>query len=224
MSNNKSKKIVNNKLIIFGVLIVLLILVIIGLFAIRKNSSSNSLTPTVENTSIEKSKSYKLDLRIYGTYNDKSVNKIIMVTNYENTDKEIMIIDNSKEENYIVKDNNKYKLEDEKLTEVDSVLYENTSVYLDGVNKMKDLKQTEDESIGKETFKVYKGVISSKDVSDILKEANLDIKVDKDIETEVWLTSDDYVYKVYYKLDNLTIYASYFGYGKMNKVNLEMYK
>ena len=224
MSNNKSKKIVNNKLIIFGVLIVLLIVVIIGLLAIRKNNSSNSLTPTVENTSIEKSKSYKLDLRIYGTYNDKSVNKIIMVTNYENTDKEIMVIDNSKEENYIVKDNKKYNLEDEKLTEVDSVLYENTSVYLDGVNKMKDLKQTEDESIGKETFKVYKGVISSKDVSDILKEANLDIKVDKDIETEVWLTSDDYVYKVYYKLDNLTIYASYFGYGKMNKVNLDMYK
>ena len=89
---------------------------------------------------------------------------------------------------------------------------------------MKDLKQTEDESIGKETFKVYKGVISSKDVSDILKEANLDIKVDKDIETEVCLTSDDYVYKVYYKLDNLTIYAYYFGYGKMNKVNLDMYK
>ena len=224
MSNNKSKKIVNNKLIIFGVLIVLLIVVIMGLLAVRKNNSSNSLTPTVENTSIEKSKSYKLDLRIYGTYNDKSVNKIIMVTNYENTDKEIMIIDNSKEENYIVKDNKKYKLEDEKLTKVDSVLYENTSVYLDGVNKMKDLKQTEDKSIGKETFKVYKGVISSKDVSDILKEANLDIKVDKDIETEVWLTSDDYVYKVYYKLDNLTIYASYFGYGKMNKVNLEMYK
>ena len=224
MSNNMSKKIVNNKLIIFGVLIVLLIVVIIGLLAIRKNSSSNSLTPTVENTSIEKSKSYKLDLRIYGTYNDKSVNKIIMVTNYENTDKEIMVIDNSKEENYIVKDNKKYKLEDEKLTKVDSVLYENTSVYLDGVNKMKDLKQTEDKSIGKETFKVYKGVISSKDVSDILKEANLDIKVDKDIETEVWLTSDDYVYKVYYKLDNLTIYASYFGYGKMNKVNLDMYK
>ena len=224
MSNNMSKKIVNNKLIIFGVLIVLLIVVIIGLLAVRKNNSSNSLTPTVENTSIEKSKSYKLDLRIYGTYNDKSVNKIIMVTNYENTDKEIMIIDNSKEENYIVKDNKKYKLEDEKLTKVDSVLYENTSVYLDGVNKMKDLKQTEDKSIGKETFKVYKGVISSKDVSDILKEANLDIKVDKDIETEVWLTSDDYVYKVYYKLDNLTIYASYFGYGKMNKVNLDMYK
>lgn len=224
MSNNKSKKIVNNKLIIFGVLIVLLIVVIIGLLAVRKNNSSNSLTPTVENTSIEKSKSYKLDLRIYGTYNDKSVNKIIMVTNYENTDKEIMVIDNSKEENYIVKDNKKYKLEDEKLTKVDSVLYENTSVYLDGVNKMKDLKQTEDKSIGKETFKVYKGVISSKDVSDILKEANLDIKVDKDIETEVWLTSDDYVYKVYYKLDNLTIYASYFGYGKMNKVNLDMYK
>ena len=224
MSNNKSKKKVNNKLIIFGVLIVLLIVVIMGLLAVRKNNSSNSLTPTVENTSIEKSKSYKLDLRIYGTYNDKSVNKIIMVTNYENTDKEIMIIDNSKEENYIVKDNKKYKLEDEKLTKVDSVLYENTSVYLDGVNKMKDLKQTEDKSIGKETFKVYKGVISSKDVSDILKEANLDIKVDKDIETEVWLTSDDYVYKVYYKLDNLTIYASYFGYGKMNKVNLDMYK
>ena len=147
-----------------------------------------------------------------------------MVNNYKNTDKEITVTVDGKEEKYLIKDNKNYKIVDEKLSNIDKVPYENTEVYLNGVNKLKNLKQGESQSIGKDKYKVYKGEISAKDIEDILKESGLDIKTNKDIETEVWLTSDNYVYKVYYKLDNLTIYASYFGYGSMNKVNLDMYK
>ena len=212
--NNKSK----NKLLILSILVMCVIV---------KNSSnkeSNKLTESANKTSVKEAKSYRMDLRIYGTYNNKGINKIIMVNNYKNTDKDISITVDGKEEKYLVKDNKKYKVENEKLSDVENVPFTNTEVYLDGVSKMKDLKEEKEQNIGKNTYKVYKGTISINDMASILKESGISIKTDKDIETEVWLTSDNYVYKVYYRLDKLTIYASYFGYGNMNKVNLDMYK
>lgn len=219
--NNKSK----NKLLILSVLVIVaIILVMCVIVKNSNNKESNKLSNSANRTSVEKAKSYRMDLRIYGTYNNKGINKIIMVNNYKNTDKEITVTVDGKEEKYLIKDNKNYKIVDEKLSNIDKVPYENTEVYLNGVNKLKNLKQGESQSIGKDKYKVYKGEISAKDIEDILKESGLDIKTNKDIETEVWLTSDNYVYKVYYRLDKLTIYASYFGYGNMNKVNLDMYK
>jgi hypothetical protein len=58
----------------------------------------------------------------------------------------------------------------------------------------------------------------------VVAATTLDFKVTKDATAEVWLTQDNYVYKIYYRIDDLTIYPSFFGYGKMNKVNLDMYK
>ena len=218
--NNKSK----NKLLILSVLVIVAIILVMCVIVKNSNKESNKLSNSANRTSVEKAKSYRMDLRIYGVYNNKGINKIIMANNYKNTDKEITVTVDGKEEKYLIKDNKNYKIVDEKLSNIDKVPYENTEVYLNGVNKLKNLKQEESQSIGKDKYKVYKGEISAKDIEDILKESGLDIKTNKDIETEVWLTSDNYVYKVYYKLDNLTIYASYFGYGSMNKVNLDMYK
>ena len=219
--NNKSK----NKLLILSVLmIVAIILVMCVIVKKSNNKESNKLTESANKTSVEKAKSYRMDLRIYGTYNNKGINKIIMVNNYKNTDKDISITVDGKEEKYLVKDNKKYKVENEKLSDAENVPFTNTEVYLDGVSKMKNLKEEKEQKIGKNTYKVYKGIISINDMASILKESDISIKTDKDIETEVWLTSDNYVYKVYYRLDKLTIYASYFGYGNMNKVNLDMYK
>ena len=219
--NNKSK---NKLLILSVVVIVAIILVMCVIVKNSNNKESNKLSNSANKTSVEKAKSYRMDLRIYGTYNNKGINKIIMVNNYKNTDKDISITVDGKVEKYLVKDNKKYKVENEKLSGAENVPFTNTEVYLDGVSKIKNLKEEKEQKIGKNTYKVYKGTISTNDMSSILKESDISFKTDKDIETEVWLTSDNYVYKVYYRLDKLTIYASYFGYGNMNKVNLDMYK
>ena len=218
--NNKSK----NKLLILSVVVIVAVILVMCVIVKKSNKESNKLTESANKTSVEKAESYRMDLRIYGTYNNKGINKIIMVNNYKNTDKDISITVDGKEEKYLVKDNKKYKVENEKLSSAENVPFTNTEVYLDGVSKMKNLKEESSQKIGKNTYKVYKGTISINDMTSILKESDISIKTDKDIETEVWLTSDNYVYKVYYKLDKLTIYASYFGYGNMNKVNLDMYK
>ena len=218
--NNKSK----NKLLILSVVVIVAVILVMCVIVKKSNKESNKLTESANKTSVEKAESYRMDLRIYGTYNNKGINKIIMVNNYKNTDKDISITVDGKEEKYLVKDNKKYKVENEKLSSAENVPFTNTEVYLDGVSKIKNLKEEKEQKIGKNTYKVYKGTISINDMTSILKESDISIKTDKDIETEVWLTSDNYVYKVYYKLDKLTIYASYFGYGNMNKVNLDMYK
>lgn len=219
MKKGKSKKI-----IILSILVIVVILLVIGLIVSKKVIKSNKLTSYVDNTSIEKISGYRMDLRIYGTYNNKNINKIIMINNYKDTNKDITISDGDKEEHYIIKDSKKYKVEDDALVSIDNVSYSNTDVYLKNINNIKNIKESKDEKIGDKTYKVYTGKVSASDMSDILKESQLDIKLNSDIDTEVWLTQDNYVYKVYYKLDSLTIYASYFGYDTINKIDLNMYK
>ena len=219
----KSKK-SNKKIIILIIVLVIVLAFLIGLIFNKKDSFDSRLSKSVNNTNVEKSGSYRMDLRIYGIYNNKGINNIIMINNYKNTDKDITITVGDKEEKYLIKDNKKYKVENEKLNSVDKVPYENTEVYLNGVKKLKSLTEEKDQKISTNTYKVYKGLISSDDIKDILKASGIDVKLDKDVETEVWLTNDNYVYKVYYRLDKLTIYASYFGYGNMSKVNLDIYK
>ena len=210
---------------VFLILAVVLVVAILGVILfLTKDKGKNNLKEFVNNTTIEKSESYKMDLRIYGKYNNKVINNIIMVTNYKNTDKEITINSGEKEEKYLVKEGKKYSVKEEKLTEEQKVPYENTEVFLSGVNKLTNVEQLSDEKIGSVAYKVYKGVMSVKDVQTIVDATELELKVENNATVEVWLTQDNYVYKVYYKIGDLTIYPSYFGYGKMNQVNLDMYK
>lgn len=221
MNNEKGK----SKIIVIIIVVVLLLIGIIGAIWYTSNSEKNSLKEYAENSSIEKNESYKMDLRIWGELDGKALNYVIMTTNYKNAEKDIRITKGEKEENYIVKADKKYLVKDEKLTEVQTVPYEQTEVFLEGVNKLKDVKfeKNEKDTSGR-TFKIYSGKISSSDMSEIIKATELELKVDKDTEVEVHLTEDNKVYRVYYRLDKLTIYPSFFGYGTMNPVNLDIYK
>ena len=212
----------NKMFVALGGFIAIVFLVIF--FTGAEKNVTNNLNNFVKNTTIEEAESYKMDLRIFGKYNNKGINKIIMVTNYKDTDKEITITSGEKEEKYLVKEGKKYTVKDEKVSETDKVPYENTEVYLTGANKLNDLQQVADEKIGKVSYKVFKGTISTNDMQKIVDATDLELKVEKNASVEVWLTQDNYVYKIYYRIGDLTIYPSYFGYGKMNKVNLDMYK
>lgn len=222
MNEQNGKKNKNKLFIIAGIV---LAIILVGVIVIlTKDGGSSSLTPSVNNTTIKESESYKMDLRIYGKYNNKGINNIIMVTNYKDTDKDITITAGEKEEKYLVKEGKRYSVKDEKLTEVAKAPYENTEIFLSGASKLTNVEQAADEEISGVKYKVYKGTISSSNMNEIIEATELDLKADKDASVEVWLTQDNYVYKIYYKIDELTIYPSFFGYGKMNKVNLDMYK
>ena len=93
----------NNKKIFVIAGIILLVILIGGIIILTKDGASSNLTPSVNNTTITEAGSYKMDLRIYGKYNNKGINNIIMVTNYKDTDKDITITSGEKEEKYLVK-------------------------------------------------------------------------------------------------------------------------
>ncbi len=216
----------NNKIIMMALIIIAALL--LG-FLTTKKAVTGKLSKPVGETVISKDiTGYKLDLRIYGTYEKKSINEIVMVTNFKNTDKEIHLIrmngKDSIEKDYVVKENKYYEVEKDNLKKVKSVPYENTDIYLDGVKNMTSVKEKGREKLGKNEYTVYTGKVSKKVMNKMLDATDTKIKVTTDAETEVWLNKDNQVYKVYYKADDITIYPSYFGFNKYGEVDLSNYK
>ena len=213
--------------------VVLIILAIIGLLSlglgIIKKSGNSKLKPNVEKTEIsEETTGYKLDLRIFGTYEKKNINEIVMVTNFKNTDKEITItkINETKtvEKKYVIKEDTNYEVVDGELKEVESVPYSNTDIYLKGVKNIYSVKEKGKEKLGDYEYTVYTGKVRKAIINKMLKETDTNIKVKKDADCEVWLTGDNHVYKVYYRVDGLTLYPSYFGFNKYGQIDLDSYK
>ena len=196
-------------------------LLLLGLNVMKKEGNSK-LKPNVEKTEIsEETTGYKLDLRIFGTYEKKNINEIVMVTNFKNTDKEITLskINGTEtvEKKYVVKEDKNYEIIEGELKEVKSVPYTNTDIYLEGVKNITSVKEKGKEKLGEKEYTVYTGKVSKKIMNKMLDATDTNIKVSSDAETEVWLDGD-YVYKVYYKADGITLYPSYFGYNKSRQI------
>lgn len=215
-----------------SIFIILIVLVIVGvlLLGLNKKNKGESikLDKPISNTEIsEDATGYKLDLRIFGTYEKRVINEIVMVTNYKNTDKDIRVTSvkgtSSTEKNYLIKDNKYYEVEEGSLKEASRVPYTNTDIYLEGVKNIKNVKEKGKEKLGEKEYTVYTGKVSKKIMNKMLDATDTNIKVSSDAETEVWLDGD-YVYKVYYKADGITLYPSYFGYNKSRQIDLDMYK
>ena len=217
----------NKSLII--VIVVALVIVLALLLGLSLNKNSSKLKDNATKTEIGETKSYRMDLRIYGEINKTRVNKIIMVNNYQNNEKNIQVTDTTKEqvkelEEYIIKDKKSYQIVNKELKEVDKVIYENTDIYLSGVKKVENLKEEKEETIGEKKYKVYKGKVDKSIINDILKETDLNYQTENDAECKILVSEEGYVYQVHYTFDKLTVYASYFGYNKISGVNLDMYK
>ena len=228
----KSKDVVKsekkNKSLIM-VIVVVLVIVLALLLGLSLNKNSSKLKDNATKTEIGETKSYRMDLRIYGEINKTRVNKIIMVNNYQNNEKNIQVTDTTKEqgkelEEYIIKDKKSYQIVNKELKEVDKVIYENTDIYLSGVKKVGNLKEEKEETIGEKKYKVYKGKVDKSIINDILKETDLNYQTENDAECKILVSEEGYVYQVHYTFDKLTVYASYFGYNKISGVNLDMYK
>ena len=220
MKNKKSL------IIIIAVVLVIVLALLLGLFM---NKESSKLKTNAEKTEISTDTTgYRLDLRIFGTYNKTKINEIVMVNNYKNSDKQVNFtkVSDGKEttREFLVKDGKYYEVKDNKLSSVENILYEDTDIFLKGVKNMTDTEFSSTEKIGETSYDVYKGVVSKSIVNDMLEETDLGFKIDKDATCEVWITADGYVYKAYYKVDDLTIYPSYFRYNTINEINLDMYK
>lgn len=217
-----------NKVIL--IVAVLVLLAAVGAAVLLLTGRGDAKLKSYANkTEVAATKGYRFDLRISGSYgkNKNRINEIIIISNYNNTDKSINVtkVANGEDERreYLLKGGKYYEVNQDKLTPVENVLYGETDIFLLGVKNVRDAKQEKDQKIADTTYKVYTGTVKKNIINKMIKYTDLGFEVDEDASAEIWLTSDNQVYRVYYRVGDLTIYPSFFGYGKTNAINLDMY-
>ena len=207
---------------------------------------SNKFNDNYKNMEIKDGKldGYNMDIRIYGIADDKRINEIVRVTNYKDTEYKIDIISNTidmsnnnieddlnKEEKTItepqsnkstiyVKDKKIYTSnKDNTYSKVDSANYTKTYLYLDSLKKINKVKETKEEKIGENKYKVSKVIFDKDIINQILKDIPINLTIDSDINGEIYIDSKEYVYRIIYNIEDLTINVNYFGINIVNPIN-----
>ena len=219
MDKEKMKKYI--PLFVASLIIVILAVIV---FKNIQAKTDTTLVKYYEAMQMDKIDSYTLDLRVYG----KEINNNVRIDNYKGEQMRISIMNpefdlenpaSLREIEYLIDKGTVYQ--EGEITEEnpvstyakvnDEVVYKNTDIFLEGLTKVSEVSDAYNKSLGIIDYVAYDVTFKEEAVGAILKELKLDnIKVEGDIEGQVYL-KDDYVYRVVYELDNLTINATYFG-------------
>ena len=172
---------------------------------------------------------YILDLRIYGTSDSKSVNEIVRITDYNDTEYKIVktLAPTIKDGNYVINEETTY-IKDGKVYALGTdgtyavsktAAYKDPSIYLEGMKNTTSLDKGTKTKIGSDTYTTYKAVFKKAIVNEILKDTSLNTTVSKDISGTITIDSKGYVYRIIYSIDKLTINANYYGYDTVSAIN-----
>jgi len=194
---------------------------------------NNNPTANYEKLTITKDtiSSYILDLRISGTHDGVSINEIVKVTNYNDkgykivkrlpatlesnknhtVNEEITYIKNDKV--YVIGEDGKYIITDK------PVAYSNPNIYLSGLKNTVSLEKEKSEKIGTKTYISYKALFKKEIINDILKDTFINLTVDKDVAGTVIKDGENRVYRIIYKLNNITIDANYYSYNAVTSID-----
>lgn len=170
---------------------------------------------------------YSIDLRIYGIVAEKPINEIIRISNYKDKDFRITIVNRNinlnplsgevnEERNdtiFYVMDGKTYINEDGVYKETsEKQNYDNPLIYLEGLKNVSDLISESEELIGENNYKVYNLKVKKDFAETILDEIGIEMKKLKDdIETKIYVNKEEYVYRIIYYIDSLTVNVNYFG-------------
>lgn len=206
----------------------LVLLVFLLIFIILKNPKT-AIKKTYKNMIIndDNINGYTLDLRIYGTIENKKVLKIIEIKNYKNMEYLITIVENGIKEQvietkYYSKDNKLYIINEENKkakTNID-LKYNNPEIFLEGLLHIKKVNRKSIEKKGDKSYKVYE-VEFDKKIADILFN-NTDIDsfdVKNKIKGKITLDENNYVIRVIYNINNLTINANYYKINQSRELD-----
>ncbi len=176
---------------------------------------------------------YVLDLRIYGTINNSKVSEIVKITNYMNKDykilKTIIESDNSgskpirKEDVKYIFSNTVYKLDDTNkyVVTTEDIKYSQPDLYMVGIKNAKIVGKKVIKTIGDKKFDVYNVTFDKKDVEKLaINTAISALTIPKTVKGEIYIDSSNYLYRITYLIDTVTINASYFGINNVSKINL----
>jgi nitrogen regulatory protein PII len=174
---------------------------------------------------------YNIDLRIYGTVNNKAINEIVKITKYNNDYKVVIInmandkhVDGGEPEEPVgsikdqldstiyIKNDKAYAIDNSgKYVETTNSYYDDPDVYMIGLNNAKKVNLETEETIGEKVYKVYEVVFSKDILNRVLEEAPADFKTEKDGTGKIYIDDKGYVYRIIYNIDKLTVNANYYG-------------
>lgn len=170
---------------------------------------------------------YVLDLRIRGTYENESINKTINTSNYNNSDYEIKISENTRtnrkesEQVLYIKDGKSYQ-EDEKGIYVEieeQIKYSDPSMYLEGLNNVKKSSKAKEQKIGDKNYRVYEVQFKKEFTEELLEKMELEkIKITEKVRGKIYLNEDNRVYRMIYEIGELNINVYYYGFNTAKEV------
>lgn len=216
--------------IIIGPIIMLSILVIAIIFNFEKGDKT--LIDSYNKMQISESgiNGYNLDLRIYGTINNESINKTVKIKNYMNSDFEIRLpqkvafaqTGNINENEVIyIKGNKKYikNNANDYIISNKKVKYTNPKIYIEGLNNIKSISIPKEEIIANKKFNVYEAVVFNDFIKVMLKDTDIvEIEVIDDINAEIYIDKEGYLYRIIYHINDITINANYYGIDQAREI------
>ncbi len=183
--------------------------------------ASHGFNKYYNNTSITKEvEGYQLDLRIYGSFNSESINKMYKIDNYKNEKYKVLTERNT----YYLLDDKTYKsngnltFTKDDLEEVDETLFHDTDLILKGLKNVSSKKEI-DNDIKNTTYTVYEVKFKKKHINELLKALNLEFDY-KEVTGKIYLTENT-AFKITYEIDDLIINGSYYRINNINERSFE---
>ena len=161
---------------------------------------------------------YQLDLRVYGSFDNKKINKTYKIDNYKNQKYKIdtinviyYFVDGRLFEEQI-DENIEYKESSE------NIFYD-TDLILQGLNNITSKKEVENDIDGKE-LKVYEIKLKDEYIEELLNKLGYTNNF-KEVSGKVYLENEN-VFKICYKIDNLNIDGAFFRINSIKDFNIDV--
>lgn len=189
-------------------------------------------------------KGYILELRIYGIQDKVKINSIVRITNYNNEEYKIVKHVSTRSDNAsgnnnpgnitsgndsgsneittYIKNNKVYTADDKGTYAVtkEDISYKNPAIYLEGLNNLSSLDKGKETTVGETKYTLYKATFKKEIMSEIVADTVLKgMKIEKDVEGEVYIDSKGYVYRIIYNLGDVTINANYFSINNVKAIS-----
>ena len=162
--------------------------------------------------------SYQLDLRVYGNFDNKKINKTYKIDNYKNQKYKIdtinviyYFVDGRLFEEQI-DENIEYKESSE------NIFYD-TDLILQGLNNITSKKEVENGIDGKE-LKVYEIKLKDEYIEELLNKLGYTNNF-KEVSGKVYLENEN-IFKICYKIDNLNIDGAFFRINSIKDFNIDV--
>lgn len=209
------------------------------LFVVLLSGCGKNFNKDYENITIgDKVESYQLDLRINGKFNNESINKIIKIDNYKNKEFKITV----NEDTYYIINSQTYKeVSENNETENNGILgnigfenlqkgevtYEKTDekifydsdIILQGLKNITSKKEVENDITGLD-LKLYSVKFKDNFIKELLTKLGYNDTFEK-VEGKVYY-KDDTIYKITYKIDDLTISGTIFRINSIKELNINL--